>query len=90
MSKTLFILNDPPYGTTAAIATFSSISGFLGHVSLGELEPTFIAVMALMAAAGSLLGSQLMQTRVSSRQLKHILGVVLWIVAAKMFLDLLK
>jgi uncharacterized protein len=77
-------------GTTALVVTFSSISGFLGHVAMSTLEPTFIGAMALMAAVGAIVGSQLMRTRISSVQLKHVLGVALWIIAAKIIFDLTK
>jgi uncharacterized membrane protein YfcA len=43
-----------------------------------------------MAALGSIVGSQVMKTKVSSAQLKKIIGVLLWLIAAKMILDLLK
>ena len=74
-------------GTTALIVVFSSFAGFLGHVSLGGLDPTFIGLMAVMAAAGSIAGSQLMKTRLSNQQLKRIIGVLLWLIAAKMIWD---
>jgi uncharacterized membrane protein YfcA len=77
-------------GTTAMVVVFSSFSGFLGHASLGGLDPLFIGIMAVMAAAGSILGSQLMKTRVSSLQLKRIIGVLLWLIAIKMIFDLIK
>ena len=77
-------------GTTALIVVFSSLSGFLGHASLGGLDPVFIGVMAVMAAAGSIIGSQLMKTRLSSAQLKKFIGVLLWFIAAKMIYDLVK
>ena len=77
-------------GTTALIVVFSSLSGFLGHASLGGLDPVFIGVMAVMAAAGSIIGSQLMKTRLSSAQLKKFIGVLLWLIAAKMIFDLVK
>jgi hypothetical protein len=77
-------------GTTALIVVFSSLSGFLGHASLGGLDPVFIGVMAVMAAAGSIVGSQLMKTRLSSAQLKKFIGVLLWLIAAKMIFDLIK
>jgi len=77
-------------GTTALIVVFSSLSGFLGHASLGGLDPVFIGVMAVMAAAGSIIGSQLMKTRLSSAQLKKFIGVLLWLIAAKMIYDLVK
>ena len=77
-------------GTTALVVVFSSLSGFLGHATLGGLDPVFLGVMAVMAGAGSILGSQLMKTRVSNAQLKKIIGVLLWLIAAKMIFDLLK
>jgi len=38
---------------------------------------------------GSLTGSHVMQTRLSSAQLKRFIGVLLWVIAAKMAIDLL-
>lgn len=77
-------------GTTALVVVFSSFSGFLGHASLGGLDPLFLALTAGAAAAGSILGSQLMKDRLSSAQLKRLIGVLLWIIAAKMLFDLFK
>lgn len=77
-------------GTTALVVVFSSFSGFLGHATMGGLDPVFIGITALMAALGSILGSQLMKTKLSSAQLKKIIGVLLWVIAAKMIFDLLK
>ncbi|PWH17650.1 MAG: sulfite exporter TauE/SafE family protein [Anaerolineae bacterium] len=57
-------------GTTAVVVVFSSLSGFLGHATMGGLDPVFIGITALMAALGSIVGSQLMKTKVSSAQLK--------------------
>lgn len=76
-------------GTTALAVVFSSLSGFLGHAALGRLDPTFVLVMAVLAGAGSLVGSHMMQTRLSSAQLKRFIGLLLWVIAAKMALDLL-
>lgn len=77
-------------GTTALVVVFSSFSGFLGHATLGGIDPLFIGLTAVMAAAGSIVGSQLMKTKLSSAQLKKIIGVLLWVIAAKMILDLIK
>ena len=77
-------------GTTALVVVFASLSGFLGHATLGGLDPLFVGLMALMAAAGSLVGSQLMKTRLSSAQLKKIIGLLLWLIAIKMIFDLFK
>ncbi len=75
-------------GTTALVVVFSSLSGFLGHATMGGLDPVFVGVTALMAALGSILGSQLMKTKVSSAQLKKMIGILLWLIAAKMIFDL--
>ena len=77
-------------GTTAVVVLFSSLSGFLGHATLGGLDRTFLSATALMAAAGSAVGSKLMKTRVSSLQLKKVIGGVLWLIAAKMAFDAMK
>jgi uncharacterized membrane protein YfcA len=76
-------------GTTALAVVFSSFSGFLGHATLGGLDPLFVGTMAVTSAAGSVIGSHLMRTRLSSLQLKRTIGVLLWIIAAKMVFDLL-
>ncbi len=76
-------------GTTALAVVFSSLSGFLGHVAVGSLDPTFVAVMAVLAAAGSGVGAYVMRTRLTSPQLKRFIGILLWAIAAKMALDLL-
>ncbi len=76
-------------GTTALVVVFSSLSGFLAHATMSGLDPLFISIMAVMAAAGSIVGSQLMKTKVSNTQLKRIIGVLLWLIAIKMIFDLL-
>jgi uncharacterized protein len=76
-------------GTTALAVVFSSLSGFLGPVAVGSLDPTFVAVMAVLAAAGSGVGAYVMRTRLTSPQLKRFIGILLWAIAAKMALDLL-
>lgn len=77
-------------GTTSLVVVFSSLSGFLGHATMGGLDPVFIGITAVSAALGSIVGSQLMKTKVSSAQLKKIIGVLLWLIAAKMIFDLVK
>ncbi|MEP7379497.1 MAG: sulfite exporter TauE/SafE family protein [Chloroflexota bacterium] len=76
-------------GTTALVVVFASLSGFLGHVALGGLDAVFLLTMAVLATAGSLVGARVMQTRLSSAQLKRFIGILLLVIAAKMALDLL-
>jgi len=75
-------------GTTSLVVVFSSLSGFLGHATMGGLDPVFVGITAVMAALGSIVGSQLMKTKVSSAQLKKIIGILLWLIAVKMIFDL--
>jgi uncharacterized membrane protein YfcA len=77
-------------GTTALVVVFSSLSGFLGHATLGGLDPLFLTLTAVAAGTGSIVGSQLMKTRLSSAQLKRIIGVLLWLIAAKIIFGLIK
>ena len=77
-------------GTTALVVVFASFSGFLGHATLGGLDPLFLSLTAVAAAAGSVLGSHLMKNKISSSQLKRIIGVLLWLIAAKILWDLFK
>jgi uncharacterized protein len=77
-------------GTTALVVVFSSLSGFLGHATMSGLDPWFIGIMAVMAASGSIIGSQLMKTKISNTQLKKVIGVLLFVIAAKMIFDLVK
>ncbi|HAJ37973.1 MAG TPA: sulfite exporter TauE/SafE family protein [Chloroflexi bacterium] len=77
-------------GTTALVVVFASFSGFLGHATLGGLDPIFLIVTAVAAASGSIAGSQLMKTKLSSAQLKRIIGILLWVIAAKMIFDLFR
>jgi hypothetical protein len=77
-------------GTTAMVVVFSSFAGFLGHASLGGLSPVFLVLMALMSALGSIAGSHLMKSKISSMQLKKIIGALLWLIAAKLIFDLVK
>jgi hypothetical protein len=77
-------------GTTAMVVVFASFSGFLGHVTLGGLSPVFLGIMAAMSIGGSIVGSQMMKTKISSSQLKKVIGVLLMLIAAKMIFDLIK
>lgn len=76
-------------GTTAFIVVFSSLAGFLGHVSLGGMDYKFLSIMALAAVVGALLGSYLMRFRLTPLQLKRIMGAVLFVAAAKIIHGLL-
>jgi len=71
-------------GTTAFIVIFSSFAGFLGHASLGHINWQLLIFPAVGSIAGAILGAHLMQARLKSRQVKLIIGIVLYAIAAKM------
>lgn len=70
-------------GTTGFVVVFASLAGFLGHVSLGGLNPGFLAATGAAAVVGALAGSWLARFKLSSAQLKRVIGILLWIIAAR-------
>jgi hypothetical protein len=76
--------------TTAFIVIFSSLSGFFGRVSMGSMNLTLLFWCALGSVAGSLLGAWLMSKKLSSKNVKITIGVILFFIAFKMIWDLLK
>lgn len=75
-------------GTTGLAVVFSSLSGFLGRIAVSNLNGVLVGVSAAAAAGGSLVGSRLMTSKVSNLQLKRLIALVLWVVAAKIVWDL--
>jgi hypothetical protein len=74
--------------TTAFIVVFASLAGFFGRVSVGSLDLTLLATTAAGSIAGALLGSWLMSRKMQNRQVKLVIGVLLYAIAAKMLFDL--
>ena len=75
-------------GTTGLVVVFSSLSGFLGRIAVGNLDGILVGVSAVAAAGGSFLGARVMTTRISNVQLKRLIALILWVVAAKILWDL--
>lgn len=75
--------------TTSFIVIFSSLSGFLGHVSLAGMNAPLLAFTVAGSAAGAAAGAWLMTEKLRSRQVKVTIGVVLLAIAAKMAWSLL-
>ncbi len=71
-------------GTTSFIVIFSSLAGFLGHTAMGHIDAPLLALSALGSIAGAYLGAWLMARKLQSAQVKTIIGVVLYVIAAKM------
>jgi len=75
--------------TTAFVVIFSSFSGFLGHVSLGNINLWLLSLCALGSISGALLGAYLMKKKLSAGQVKLAIGIILYLIAIKMIWDLL-
>jgi uncharacterized protein len=73
--------------TTAYVVTFSSFSGFFGHVAEGRLEGQLTALVMLGVVLGSQLGANFMAKTAKARSVKQIYGLVLVGVAAKLFYE---
>ena len=75
--------------TTAFIVVFSSLSGFFGHAAMGSINWNLLTFAAIGSIAGAILGSWLMHKKLDAGQVKKIIGVVLYAIAAKMAWGLL-
>ena len=76
-------------GTTSFIVIFSSFAGFLGHTVVGNINGSLLIFSAIGSVAGALLGAWLMTKKLQSGQVKTIIGVVLYVIAAKMLWGLI-
>ena len=78
-------------GTTAFIVFFSGLVGFLGHLEFyhGRIDYTLFLLTALAAVCGGVLGSHLSRFKLSSKQIKQVLGIVEYVMAAEIFRDLI-
>jgi uncharacterized membrane protein YfcA len=70
--------------TTSVVVIFSSLTGFLGHLTLAGMDYGLLAWTAAGSAGGAALGSWLMVDRLKGRQVKVIIGLVLLGIAAHM------
>jgi len=76
--------------TTAFIVIFSSFAGFLGHVSLGNINVQLLSLCAIGSIFGALVGAYLMKEKLNRKQVKIAIGSILYLIAIKMIWNLLK
>ncbi len=70
--------------TTAFVVTFSSFSGYLGHMAQGEMNWVLTVIVVIAVIIGSQLGGMYMTQKAKSKQVKIVYAVVLLAIAAKM------
>ncbi len=89
LSPVLILLGYEPKkvaSTTALVVFFSSLSGFLAYWRLGTLDPKLLLWVSLPAVLGGWTGTYIMHHKISSNQMKKIIGVIMYIIALKMLL----
>lgn len=77
-------------GTTAVVVVFTSLSGFLSHVGVGNLDMLLVVITAGASISGAIVGSWLMTDKLNPEIIKKILGVVLLALAIKMIINLIQ
>ncbi len=75
--------------TTSFVVIFSSLAGFLGHLSLSGMGTGLLIWTVAGSAGGAALGSWLMVDKLKGRQVKLIIGLVLLAIAGNMVRGLL-
>ena len=75
--------------TTAFVVTFSSFSGYLGHVAEGHFNWTLTIIVVLAVIFGSQLGGNFMSTRAKPKWVKQLYALVLFAIAIKLIVGVL-
>jgi len=91
LSPSLIMLGHEPKKvatTTAVVVFFSSFVSFMMYSGMGGFNVNLALLVALPALAGGWIGSHLMHTRLSSRDVKRLLGGVIYLMAAKILLSI--
>ncbi len=75
--------------TTAFVVTFSSLSGYLGHVAQGHMNWPLTVTVVAAVAVGSQLGASFMSGRAKARWVKQLYAAVLLAIAVKLIVQAL-
>ena len=70
--------------TTAFVVTFSSFSGYLGHVTQSHMNWLLTVIGVAAVIIGSQLGGRFVVKKAKSRQVKITYAVVLFLIASKL------
>jgi uncharacterized membrane protein YfcA len=75
--------------TSSFIVIFSSVSGFLGHATIGNISVPLLSFTFIGSTLGAVIGAWLVTEKLKREQVKLIIGIVLLGVAVKMIWNLL-
>ncbi|MBU7006524.1 sulfite exporter TauE/SafE family protein [Phosphitispora fastidiosa] len=74
--------------TTAFVVTFSSFSGYLGHMAGGQVFTWLMLWLVVAVAIGSQLGGNFMAKKAKPAWVKSIYGVILLLISAKLIVEM--
>ncbi len=72
--------------TTAFVVTFSSFSGYLGHMAEGNFNWTLTIIVVIAVIIGSQLGGSFMSGKAKPKWVKSLYAVVLFAIAIKLLI----
>ncbi|RMD49700.1 MAG: sulfite exporter TauE/SafE family protein [Ignavibacteria bacterium] len=72
--------------TTAFVVTFSSFSGYLGHMAEGHFNWTLTIIVVIAVIIGSQLGGSFMSGKAKPKWVKSLYAAVLFVIAIKLFI----
>jgi uncharacterized membrane protein YfcA len=76
--------------TTAFVVTFSSFSGYLGHMAEGHFNWTLTIIVVIVVIIGSQLGGSFMSgKKAKPKWVKSLYAAVLFVIAVKLFIGAL-
>lgn len=75
--------------TSGIIVLFTSLAGLVAHLSLWQPGMQLVIYITIAAILGAQVGSYLMHTRMKPETLRKMVGLVLWIMALRMFANLI-
>ncbi|WP_321417050.1 sulfite exporter TauE/SafE family protein [uncultured Methanomethylovorans sp.] len=71
--------------TSGIIVLFTSLAGLVAHLSLWQPDMQLVIYITIAAILGAQVGSYLMHTRMKPETLRKMVGLVLWVMALRMF-----
>jgi uncharacterized membrane protein YfcA len=83
----IYILKTPTKIAAASstfIVCFSSLTGFLGYASMGQVDWRFILPAAVVSFTGGQVGARLMSSRIKGKTIHMIFSVILFGLCAKL------